>query len=65
VPDGEYPMPDDNATLVAEGGKKVTITIAEKTGTEAASSGDSVAAIESDTFVIDNGKKILTITIAE
>jgi hypothetical protein len=58
-------MPNEDATLVAEGGKKVTITIAEKTGAEATSSGDSVQAIESDTFVIDNGKKILTITIAE
>jgi len=58
-------MPNDDATIVAEGGKKVTITIAEKTGTEAASSYDSVDAIEADTFVIDNGKKILTITIAE
>ena len=58
-------MPDDDATLVAEGGKKVTITIAEKSGSDAAKSSDSVQAIESDTFVIDNGKKILTITIAE
>ncbi|MEO8573717.1 MAG: hypothetical protein ABI481_07090 [Pyrinomonadaceae bacterium] len=58
-------MPDDDATIVAEGGKKVTITIAEKTGADAAGSSDSVKAIESDTFVIDNGKKILTITIAE
>ncbi|HUR99518.1 MAG TPA: hypothetical protein VMZ26_15745 [Pyrinomonadaceae bacterium] len=58
-------MPDDDATLVAEGGKKVTITIAEKTGSATAQASDSVDAIESDTFVIDNGKKILTITIAE
>jgi hypothetical protein len=58
-------MPNDDATIVAEGGKKVTITIAEKTVADGSSSSDSVAAIESDTFVIDNGKKILTITIAE
>ncbi|MEO6334048.1 MAG: hypothetical protein ABIO91_03620 [Pyrinomonadaceae bacterium] len=58
-------MPNDDATILAEGGKKVTITIAEKTGAEGASSSDAVKAIESDMFVIDNGKKILTITIAE
>ncbi|MEP6703953.1 MAG: hypothetical protein ABJB34_04030 [Acidobacteriota bacterium] len=58
-------MPNDDATIVAEGGKTVTITIAEKTGTDAAGSSDSVKSIELDTFVIDNGKKILTITIAE
>jgi len=58
-------MPNDEASIAAEGGKRVTITIAEKTGAETPASGDSVNAIESDTFVIDNGKKILTITIAE
>jgi hypothetical protein len=59
-------MPDSDALIDALGGKKVTITIAEKSGTESSTTTDSsVAAVESDTFVIDNGKKILTITIAE
>jgi hypothetical protein len=56
-------MPDSDALIDALGGKKVTITIAEKTGTEISADSD-VAAVE-DTFTIDNGKKILTITIAE
>jgi hypothetical protein len=58
-------MPDSDASIPAEGGKFVTITIAEKSGADAPSSGDSVDAIESNTFVLDNGKQILTITIAE
>jgi hypothetical protein len=59
-------MPDTDALIDALGGKKVTITIAEKSPTESPTSSDSsIAAVELDTFVIDNGKKILTITIAE
>lgn len=59
-------MPDSDAIIPAEGGKRVTITIAEKSGGSASTSTDStVMAIESGTFTIDNGTKILTITIAE
>lgn len=58
-------MPDNDAQIPAEGGKRVTITIAEKSGEAAAEAGDSVDAIESNTFTLDNGKQILTITIAE
>ena len=58
----DTPMPDSDALIDALGGKKVTITIAEKTGSEAT---DSDLAGSEDTFTIDNGKKILTITIAE
>jgi hypothetical protein len=58
----DTPMPDSDALIDALGGKKVTITIAEKTGTEVT---DSDVAVSEDTFTIDNGKKILTITIAE
>jgi hypothetical protein len=55
----DIPMPEDDATIQAEGGKRVTITIAEK--------GESDPPPNSDpnTFVIDNGFQILTITIAE
>lgn len=54
-------MPEEDATLQAEGGKRVTITIAEKTedGPQAPQGTDP------NTFVIDNGFQILTITIAE
>jgi hypothetical protein len=59
-------MPDSEAKVPAEDGLKVTITIAEKSGgTTAPTTGSVVEAIESNTFTIDNGKKILTITIAE
>ncbi len=59
-------MSDSEAKIPAEEGLKVTITIAEKaTGTAATAVGSVVEAIESNTFTIDNGKKILTITIAE
>ena len=58
-------MPDNDAQIPAEGGKRVTITIAEKSGGATADAADSVDAIETDTFVLDNGKQILTITIAE
>jgi len=52
-------MPEDDATVQAEGGKKVTITIAEKKPSDPAPNADP------NTFVIDNGFQILTITIAE
>lgn len=59
-------MPDSDALIPAEGGKLVTITIAEKPETATSDPSDpSVAAVEANTFIIDNGKKILTITIAE
>lgn len=57
-------MPEDVATMQAEDGKLVTITIAEKSGGETATD-SSLAAVQANTFIIDNGKKILTITIAE
>jgi hypothetical protein len=54
-------MPEEDATIQAEGGKRVTITIAEKTG-----SGDPAPqGTDPNTFIIDNGFQILTITIAE
>jgi hypothetical protein len=55
-------MPEEDARIDAEGGKRVTITIAEKgTGT-----GDPpVGGNDPNTFIIDNGFQILTITIAE
>ena len=59
-------MPESEAKVPAEDGLKVTITIAEKSGGIAATAtGSVVEAIESNTFTIENGKKILTITIAE
>jgi hypothetical protein len=53
-------MPEDDATIQAEGGKRVTITIAEKSGDPNPSEGT-----DPNTFIIDNGFQILTITIAE
>jgi hypothetical protein len=47
-----------DAVVDAEGGKLVTITIAE-------SSTDPAPDNDPNTFVIDNGKRRLTITIAE
>ena len=59
-------MPDSQAKVPAEDGLKVTITIAEKSGaTSTPPTGSTVEAIDPDSFTIDNGKKILTITIAE
>jgi len=55
-------MPESDALIDALGGKRVTITIAEKTTSTDA---DAKAEVTDDTFTIDNGKKILTITIAE
>lgn len=51
-------MPEVEAELNAEEGKRVTITIAE-------SSTDPVPGNDPNTFVIDNGTRRLTITIAE
>ena len=55
-------MPQDDATIQAEAGKKVTITIAEKSGT---GTSDPTPSADPNQFVIDNGFQILTITIAE
>ena len=55
-------MPEEDARIDAEGGKRVTITIAEKNSSEP--SGSQPPA-DPNTFVIDNGFQILTITIAE
>ena len=58
-------MPEDSVEIQAEGGKRLTITIAEMSedemaGTEAYGPGD-----DPNTFIINNGKYRLTITIAE
>ncbi|MEP7147587.1 MAG: hypothetical protein ABI857_01715 [Acidobacteriota bacterium] len=59
-------MPESDAIIDALGGKRVTITIAEKSESGSPTSPDSsLAAIDPGTFTIDNGKQILTITIAE
>jgi hypothetical protein len=55
-------MPEDDATIQAEGGKKVTITIAEKSPED---SSDPTQGGDPNTFVIQSGSQILTITIAE
>lgn len=55
-------MPEEDALIAAEGGKRVTITIAEKT---ASSPSPGEPAADPNTFIIDNGFQILTITIAE
>jgi len=57
-------MPESDALIDATGGKRVTITIAEKS-TGASADADVKAEASEDSFTIDNGKKILTITIAE
>ncbi len=57
-------MPESDAEIQAEGGKRVTITIAELT----VSSSETTTAdpqTDDNTFFIDNGKRRLTITIAE
>ena len=55
-------MPEDDATIQAEGGKRVTITIAERSVGGSSDPGENS---DPNTFVIDNGFQILTITIAE
>lgn len=52
-------MPEIDAILDGEGGKRVTITIAEL------GDGDPLPTADGNTFVIQSGKYILTITIAE
>ena len=56
-------MPESDAILDGEGGKRVTITIAEMSPEELGSSTDP--GDDPNTFVIANGKYKLTITIAE
>ena len=55
-------MPEEDARIEAEGGKRVTITIAEKS---AGGASGQTPGTDPNTFVIDNGYQILTITIAE
>jgi hypothetical protein len=55
-------MPEEDASIAAEGGKRVTITIAEK---GSSTSDPTPSASNPNQFVIDNGFQILTITIAE
>ena len=54
---------EEEVQIQAEGGKRVTITIAEKSPT--GGSGDPPQGTDPNVFVIDNGFQILTITIAE
>lgn len=56
-------MPDSEALIPAEGGKTVTITIAELSESSAGTTADP--GDDPNTFVISNGKYKLTITIAE
>lgn len=54
-------MPESDVVIDGEGGKRVTITIAELTDT----SSDTDTGSDPNTFVIYNDKYRLTITIAE
>lgn len=56
-------MPE--AILDGEGGKRVTITIAEITESEASDTTTAEPGDDPNSFVITNGKYKLTITIAE
>ncbi len=56
-------MPETDAKIPAEDGKRVTITIAELSDPSGPTSGDP--GDDPNTFVLQNGKYILTITIAE
>ena len=58
-------MPESDALIDAEGGKRVTITIAELTPTEMSSDPEFSPGDSPNEFVITNGKYRLTITIAE
>lgn len=58
-------MPESDALIDAEGGKRVTITIAELTESEINSGLSASPGDDPNTFVIANGKYRLTITIAE
>ena len=58
-------MPESDAEIQAEGGKRVTITIAELTEAKLADTTTADPGNDPNTFVIYNGKYRLTITIAE
>ncbi len=58
-------MPESDAEIQAESGKRVTITIAELTESGSESGDPTDSENDPNTFVIDNGKRRLTITIAE
>ena len=57
-------MPDSQAIIDGEGGKRITITIAELSSSELSAETVEVGT-DPNTFVIANGKYKLTITIAE
>ena len=57
-------MPESDAEIQAEGGKRVTITIAELSES-ASGSTTTDPGNDPNTFVISNAKYRLTITIAE
>ena len=58
-------MPESDALIEAEGGKRVTITIAELSQSEITSGLAAEPGNDPNEFVIFNGKYRLTITIAE
>lgn len=58
-------MPESDALIDAEFGKRVTITIAELTESEITSGLSADPGNNPNEFVITNGKYRLTITIAE
>jgi hypothetical protein len=58
-------MPESDAEIQAEGGKRVTITIAEMTEGEISGAIAFNPGDDPNVFVIQNGKYRLTITIAE
>ena len=60
-------MPETDALIPAEGGKRVTITIAELTDSESAAAESTPTDSSGDlsSFEIVSGKHRLTITIAE
>ena len=59
------PTTETDALIDAEGGKRVTITIAELTESEITGGLSALPGDDPNTFVIFNGKYRLTITIAE
>ena len=61
----DTPMPESDAELTAEGGKRVTITIAELTSSELGDPSSVGPGDDPNSFIIQNGKYRLTITIAE
>jgi len=58
-------MAEEVVELTGEGGKRVTITIAELSEGETASAEFAEPGDDPNSFVISNGKYRLTITIAE